>query len=471
MRIGKMTISEGRRMFGAASDNRLQWSWGTADYTADQVAFAQLDVLRARAREQSRNNDYVVRLIQILQNNVIGASGFKLRSQVIDRKGNPDKNARKAIEARWDEFTFEADLLELFLLAMSALVTDGEVFLYMREINGELRPELIDPALIDVSYNKTIGSNQIIMGIEFDSSMRPVAYHMNETYRAAHPSAGNSNTQKRIRIDADKIVHIFKKLYVGQKRGFPLLASSLSRLFQLGRYEEAALTAARIGAAKMGFFVNGDNDEYEGDEESGAMTMNAEAGTFENIGSLDFKQFDPTYPAGEFQGFMTRTLQGIASGLGIDYHSLGNDLSNVNYSSARVGMLETREYFKTLQAWLIAKLMRPLFRKWLDLEIFFERITVAGRPLNRGLSYYLPSEFVGRRWEWVDPQKEAKAKETQYQMRTISLSQIIRERGDDPEDVFNEIAEENKRLKELGISPEQVISSIGGNDEAEQEDS
>ena len=47
----------------------------------------------------------------------------------------------------------------------------------------------------------------------------------------------------------------------------------------------------------------------------------------------------------------------------------------------------------------------------------------------------------------------------QYE-RNQSLSQIIRERGENPADVFTEIAEENVLLKQLGITPEQVASQL-----------
>lgn len=39
-----------------------------------------------------------------------------------------------------------------------------------------------------------------------------------------------------------------------------------------------------------------------------------------------------------------------------------------------------------------------------------------------------------------------------YNMNTKSLSEIIKDRGRDPEDVFSEIAEENEKMKEMGIS-------------------
>lgn len=460
-------------MFESGTAQRLTSSWDSNNYTADQVLYSQLDILRARARQQARNNDYVVRLIQILQNNIVGASGFKARSQVVDYQGKPDSPVRKVIESAWMNYNEENDLISFEQQIIAALVTDGEAFVYLRAHSNGVKPELIDPARIDTQFNRTDqGGPLVIMGIEYNQLLEPVAYHVNDDYQKAHPSAGDSAgaSHKRTRVPAADMLHLFKKLYVGQKRGIPWIAVSLGRLFQLGRYEEAALTAARIGAAKMGFFRSDDNDEYTGDGESGDMQLNAEAGTFENIGSMKFEAFDPTYPAGEYKTFIDRAIRGFTAGWSVDFHTIGNDLSEVNYSSARIGMLETREYYKSVQGWLITKLIKPLYKRWLSTELFYQRLTINQRPLNRGLFYYLPVAFVGRRWEWVDPQKEAAGKKIQWEMRTLSLSQIIRERGDDPDEVFEEIAEENAKLEALGITPEQVFNKMEAQPNAKQED-
>jgi lambda family phage portal protein len=469
--IQRMVIGESRRMFESASPDRMTLSWDSNSYTPDQITYSQLETLRSRSRQQARNNDFVVRLIQILQDNIVGASGFKLRSKVTDFNAKPDKPARTAIENAWANFVEESDFVEKQQLIIAGMVTDGEAFIFHRFDNhGRMHPTVIDPVRIDINFNqKKDNGNVIRMGIEYDQFLKPVAYHVNDEYRDQHPSVGLSSGEvSRTRIDAKQMLHIFRKQFVGQKRGMPWASASLGRLFQLGRYEEAALTAARIGAAKMGFFRSENDEEYTG--ESGDMQINAEAGTFENIGSMEFQTFDPSYPLGEFKEFMTKTLQSISSGLGVDYHTLGNDLTGVNYSSARVGMLETREYFKTLQGWLIHSLIKPTYKLWLDTSLHFRQISINQKPLNRGLDYYLPSQWVGRRWDWVDPKKEAEGKQIQYEMRTISLSQIIRERGDDPEEVFKEIAEENALMQELGVTPAEVIKRLEAND-AEKDDS
>jgi len=57
-----------------------------------------------------------------------------------------------------------------------------------------------------------------------------------------------------------------------------------------------------------------------------------------------------------------------------------------------------------------------------------------------------------RRWQWVDPMKDAEANRVAVEMGTRSISDIIREQGRDPEQVWQELSEDLQRLNELGIT-------------------
>jgi lambda family phage portal protein len=458
--LSKMNL----RMYEAANTDRLVNSWDSQPWTIDQIIFTQLEKLRARAREQTRNNAYLSKLVLTLQNNIVGASGFQVKPCPVDSKGVVDELAGRVVKAGWNGWTEEIDLVSMEHLIMAALVTDGESILIIKQgRNRQIVPTFVDPALLDVNYNRNEkGKNIIKFGIEYDDYKRPVKYWFNDDYSTHHPMVGNTAhaNVNRTGVPAENVIHIFRKQWVGQTRGIPWAAVALADLFQVGRYKSAAVTAARIGAAKMGFFSNEDGEEYKGDEESGGYNLNAEAGTFENIGNMRFEPFDPTYPAGEFEVFLNKVLQGISAGVGVDAHTITNDLSGVNYSSARVGMLETREYYKTIQNWFVSACIRPLYQKWLSCELIMGRLKAGNMALNRGLEYYKPARFQGRRWDWVDPSKEMDGKAKAYNLRTTSISQIIRERGDDPAEVFKEIAEEKKQLEQMGISPETVMGKL-----------
>ena len=64
-------------------------------------------------------------------------------------------------------------------------------------------------------------------------------------------------------------------------------------------------------------------------------------------------------------------------------------------------------------------------------------------------------------WFWdgqehVDPQKEANAQQVRLQSRTTSLAAEYARQGKDWETELEQIAKEQKKMKELGIAPEEV---------------
>jgi len=83
----------------------------------------------------------------------------------------------------------------------------------------------------------------------------------------------------------------------------------------------------------------GDDGLIEGGVDGGDITIDQyDAGTIKNIGNRKFVNVDSDYPHQMYSAFVKAHLQGIASGLGISYHALANDLEGVNYSSIRAGV-------------------------------------------------------------------------------------------------------------------------------------
>ena len=139
-------------------------------------------------------------------------------------------------------------------------------------------------------------------------------------------------------------------------------------------------------------------------------------------------------------------------------------------------MLETREVWIALQGWLIRNLIQPIYDEWLELQYDLGTITIPSRnrppiPLNRGIDYYRPALFQGRRWKWVDPAKEITAQEKAVALRITTRSRIIAEQGGDPDQVFQELAEEEEKLKSLGLQMNPVVpNEQTSTEEAESSD-
>lgn len=465
---------QAKRSFAAGEVNRFNGDWSTTPETPDQIVWKQLRTLRARSREQCRGNDYGRRFINLLKAHVIGENGIRFQSRVLGMDGKADKLARQAIEeARKDwqkakNCHFQGSLhdIEQQNLVIATIAMDGECFIRTR-MNGPYlhQREFIDAEAIDVALNEQLrNGNMIRFGIEFDPADRAVAYHV--TSKSDHKDAWVSpyTSREYIRIPAEEIQHLFLVESIGQRRGLPWLSTSLQRMKMLNAMEDAALIAARIGASKMGFFSNQpDNSaptKYEGHarDADDLPVMNVEPGTFENIGNLKFEQFDPDYPKGEFEVFVMTQLRAIASGMNVSYNTWANDLRGVNFSAMRHGVIEDREAYKTIQAWLIRQWIEGDFETWFTHQYTLRTITIPSRkggriPLSRGVEHYLKARFQPRRWQWVDILKEVNAKKEEISLGLTSISRVIREMGHDPDEVFEEIKTERETLKEMGILP------------------
>lgn len=429
--------------------------------------------LVARSRAEWSNNDYVRNYVRKVRVNVFGHCGIKLQAKVKKPRGALDVDLNKAIEDAWNEWckrgncevTGKHSFLAVQWLSGDTATRDGEFIL--RKIYGQdagpygFALQMIDPQRLAIryenyGYDRT--GNFIRQGIEFNRYGRPIAYHFSSTdeYDAYYYTI---NGKGFVRIPADEIIHGFRQEMVGQRRGLPWAATSLFRLHHLTGMEDAAVQNARAGATKMGFFEweDGMGPDLE-DGENITDHIDAEPLSFWELpAGAKLKEWKPDYPNGEFAVFVKAMLRGAAAGMGVSYNKLANDLEGVNYSSIREGTLDERDNWMEIQQWAIEALMSPVFEAWLKYALLAGKIVVRGRAVMADrLKDCQNVIWQGRRWTWVDPLKDVNAATAEVRLGARSISSVIRENGDDPQEVFLEIAEDLKAMKAAGI-PDDII--------------
>ena len=449
--------------------------------------------LVGRAREICLNNSYGKGALRILRHNVIGEHGMRMQSHVKLPDGSLDMDVNSAIEEAWKDFSMAMNLdtagrmnLQKFQeICLSSMVTDGDFFVRIMESDDyeygvkiqEIDALRIPPA--SSSRYRLADTEQVYKnGIVFDkATMKPLWYSLNKDQITRYDVDVNSGD----RIPATDMLHGFVKERMGQVRGVPLGSTAAQTLYMIGKYIEAALQNARVGASKMGFIEQDPTVappvQYKVDEngdplmdEDGNLIpedpvdgaeIKLEPGTLNMLqAGQKFSGWSPEYPNNEFEPFVRVLLQSAAIGYSIPYADLSGDLSNVNYSSIRQGALEVRENYKILQDVMIIYLLMPLFKRWLPQAIIRGMIIVNGRPLSISkLNDYCKPVWTPKRWPWIDPQSEAKANRIAVQMGVKAVSQIIKETGGDPEEVWETTAQDIKTMKAKGI-PETIISGI-----------
>jgi len=454
-----------RRQFSAAKIDRLTSSWTTTQQSINKDLQAGGKVLRARARDLSINNDYVRKYLQMVVSNVVGAKGIILQVKSKTTKGKLNVKANRQVEQGWKEWSQARNcawdgrlsFIEMQRLFIESAARDGEVLvrLIKDESKFGFKLQFLDVNRLDENLNKDLGNGLVIsMGIEFDTTGRPVAYHLINNLDN-QINAG----QRTERVPAENIIHAFMGERPEQIRGASWMASAMSRMQMLGAYEEAELVAARVGACKMGFYTSEAGDSFIGEEdELGNLISEAEAGIFEQLpAGTSFTSFDPTHPTTAFKDFNKAILRGIASGLGVAYNSLSSDLEGVSYSSIRSGTIEERDQWRVKQNWMIQHFMNPLYEKWLSMQLLNNSIGLD--MIN--FDSLMEIRWQAKSWNWVDPLKDIQASIQAINAGLKTNSEVIAEQGGDIEDVYDQLAYEQQLAKEKGLFTEVVKEGVG----------
>lgn len=460
--------------YAAAQSDRLTRGWGTHPLAADDIIRLNQRVLVARSREQAANSDHARKFVRLACKNIIGARGVQLQAQPLNPDGTLDRPAEEAIERAWDEWcaaencdvTGRLSFRRLQRALVSSAAVDGEFF--ARLIFGrEAGPwgfalQMIDPQLCPVHHDvaRLSGGRFIRHGIEFTELGRPVAYYFS-TVTAEDPDY-RFGGRDFVRVPAEEIVHGFEADMVGQKRGLPWMATSLLRLHHLSEYERAALVNAREGANKQGFIGWEEGYGPEADDDD-VIEIRSEPGTYHELPrGAKFVPYDPAYPNGEFQVFSKHMLRSIAAGMDVAYNNLASDLEGVNFSSIRQGTLDERDMWRDRQEWFCDSFLRPVYDAWLRVALLAGRIRVLnGLPLRpERLEKFRRVEWQPRRWDWIDPRSDVEAAIKSAENLFSSPSQIIRDRGRDPQSVWREIARDLGDMEAAGIPREVAIAVI-----------
>jgi len=483
--VRRPVVKLGRAAFDAAQINNLFSEWETISKPINAQLESDLRTMRARSRNLAKNNPYMKRFFKLCRSNIVGAQGFILNSEVTLTNGKPARIEREAIQKAWKAFCKKGvpcakgkmTMKDIQGMIVNQLFGDGEIII--RVLQGrDVGPhgiafQFIDPELLDVNHKDNYRGNRVRMGIETDLGGRVVAYHFHST-DSTHEDYYTVGGRGYIRVDKANIIHEFFYEYVDQLRGFPEMVAAMSRLRQLDGYEEAEVVAARIGSSAMGFIERGENgggfeenmtsedDELDIEiesEEADDPEIETNPGDWHYIDhGAKIHSWSPSHPNTAYKDFVKTILRGIASGLGVDYNTLANDLEGVNFSSLRGGVLESREMWKLAQEWVVEHVIEEMFERWLFAALSTKNIVMPrGDHLSvLDIDRYKAHSFQARRWAWVDPVKDLQAAKMAIDERLASRSEIIRERGRDPDQVWDEIQKESEDLKKRGIEIKSV---------------
>ena len=438
-----------QRKFDGAAKGRRTEGWHSTSASANSENAPALAILRDRSRDLVRNNPYAARGISLLEGNIVGKG---ILPHIPDEKlmrlwQTWAETPACDLEGRMSFYSMQA-------LAMRSIVESGEVLIRKRVVEGgfPLKLQVLEADFIakelDQQLTKESG-NTVIQGIELDKSGRKVAYHLYETHPGASGLEGYGlrNIFKTNRVPADQIVHAFRAQRPGQLRGIPWLAPVMLRLRDLDDFEDAQLVRQKIAACFSVFVRDAiKTDSYLSAEEKIELGSKVEPGLIEMLPPGKDVTFASPPGVEGYKDYLSVNLHAIAIGLGVSYEALTGDLSQVNFSSARMGWLEFQRNIESARCHILApQLNDPVYNWFLDAAVLAGEIKA--KPTDK-------VRWTAPRRDMIDPTKEVESMKVAVRNGFLSWSDAIRELGNHPQDQAEKIAEDYKTFDKFGLTLE-----------------
>lgn len=455
--------------YEAASQGRRLRTWRTPQTGPNTAIAYEMPVIRSRIRAAARNDPWMGAALDKGDANGIGTG---ITCKMVN--GTPELKA--AVKKLWNLWVKQSDadgVLDWYgqqYLAWHEWHEVGEVFVRrrLRRLSDGLavpmQIQLIESEQVPSDLN-TLASNgnQVRCGIEFDRIGRRVAYWM---YRE-HPGDYSTrvNGTELVRVPASEVLHLFRPLRAGQIRGIPDTASVLVKAFNLDHLDDAVLERQKIANLFAGFYkkqVDDEtpesiidemtDDEAETDDDDIPLA-GLEPGTMQELPpGWDVSLSQPPSPGADYAEFLRGHLLAIASRHGVPYEVLTGDLRNVSDRALKLILNEFRRLLEMKQ-WLffIPKICQGVREWWFDAAFMAGALPIDDDAYLEDRDELVETLWVPQGWPYSHPVQDVQADRLAIRAGLTSRTKKILETGEDPEQIDDEIAEDNARADRLGL--------------------
>jgi lambda family phage portal protein len=446
-----------RAEYDGATVGRRAAGWRRTKLDANgELSPAVQAALRGIARDLDRNNPWATAGANKIAEHLVG-TGITFQ---VYRNGKVDDVLNALARQHFDrtdcDTTGRCDLYGLQLKAARSIVVSGSVLLRRRwrrmsdRLPIPMQLQLLEPDYIDMSRDGPMavaaGSTGgfYVHGIQFSPLGRREGYWLYN----AHPGSGRPASSSSTFVQARDVAHIFRADRPEQEHGATWFAPIILRLKDFGDYEDAQLTRQKIASAFAGFVkgdvegafpgIGSDDEEDPADREPLDFV---ESGTVQYLRPGEEITFPSPPGVDGYMDYSKVSQRAIAAGLGVPYEMLTGDLSDVSFISGRLGRLTFKRAVDTWQWLMFIPQFCAAIERW-----FIEAAEMQGHDVSGVSMRWTPPKH-----EMLDPASEVPANRDAVRSGQKTHSQVIRENGDDPDTFFAEMAEDLKRLDELGI--------------------
>lgn len=446
------------RRYEGAEEGRRNTGWSSRNNSSvNEEVNRDLKNLVSRSRELSTNNPYARKAPYTIANNVVGVGIIPV--PIVVSKGkkaateNNQSQVQELVKAAWIswgeslecDYDGDSNFYAIQWLAMKTIVVSGEVLLIRKRVSSTvskigIQIKVIEGDFIDTNKYSYLDDDggYTLYGVKFGKNGKRSGYWLFDR----HPTDYNAVSSF---VPIEDVIHVYDLERAGQTRGVPSAASTIMKQRDLDDYEDAELLGKKA-AACLPIFVTNSSPEPAGNGLDERIEK-VEPGVINYLTPGETVTF-ATPPANNgFSEFTKTQHRGVANGYLITYEQLTGDLSNTNFSSARMGWLEFQRQVEYWQYLLIIPKLCDKVYKW-----FVEGLSVS-ESLNLD-QISIRASWTAPRRQMIDPAKETNAKRTAMRSGLQSWEETVKQDGFNPDEVLAELTRDQKRFVDAGLMPD-----------------
>lgn len=474
-----LTNSRSRqRQYAAAKVNRLTGDWMPLSQHVNALIGSSAPMLRSRVRQLVRDFPYFARAASVLVDWTVG-SGMNFQSRVLSPDWRPgvkgatkfDRVICQSIEDAVSWWMDEADVSgrmhfhDLERLAKGEEVESGEYLFVKRHLKdrGRFIPFALQPFEVDWLTDLgavPVGKNRHERGKEFDSETgRITAYHFTDP----------DGWGKTIRVPAEYVVGGFDTRRSGQLHGVSPFVTAVLIAHDLNDYLDATIDTAKLASKYLALVTTPDpenfqsNRELEADAERPMRKIESlENAIIEYLRPGEEINFPVASPVGgTFDPFTRFILRMVAIATNTSYSLLSGDYSEGAYTALRAERQDLIRMFEPHQNRHARGFYLPCVREAIEQSVLAGKLDLPG--YFREPRRYWRSMIIPPGGQPLDPLREAKANRDDISAGLNSPQRIAARRGEDIEEILDELGEFQEMVTERGILLENNSTAMANN--------
>lgn len=435
----RLAVQFAGQFAGARRDKTSLRNFNPSAGSADSDSLGDLETLRARSRDLSRNAPIARGARNTSKTNIVGA-GLRLASS-LQREvlGMSDEAAEKwedEAEVLFDlwasskmaDVSRKLNFYEMQGVAFTSAWDSGDCFALRRYKEGT---SFIALCVQMLEADRICTPNELQVppprgpdvrdGVEVNRDGEAIAYHVLNRHPGDELLMRDYRPEDWARIPArgkngqPLIIHLMEMDRIGQTRGIPMLAPVIEALKQLDRYAEAELNAAVVSAFFTVFIENveGNGEGIVGlddvaDVRGGEIALGS--GTIiEGAQGEKPHIINPNRPNANFDPFFLAVIRQIGIALGIPYEVLIMHFSS-SYTASKAAIETARQFFTDRRTWLARNFCQPVYEWFLHEMVARDIIKAPGfldDPIKRAA--WCGAKWLGRAPIVLDAEKDARA--------------------------------------------------------------